>query len=367
MGTLRRSQRLRQTSTSIVRHLRRFSSSTASGEEGSEFEPAVDQFKRAFYDQLAGGPNSPVMIADVEGRGRAIVARHNITKGQLITAEKPFVSYLSERVETHGAAHPPKPTRCDHCMASLPPAAAAAAQHNNPAEDERLCGSCGQAYCSHACREEAKAQYHEAICELGKEVREMEVHCSKDKRKFPLLAMRTMARVLLNFRDTGSLDATWVPLQVLGFAKQKPELWAQDYDVFKRCFIHNEDQADFFSYEWYCRMMQIFYINSVSVTMDSTQQNVGAGLYILSSFYNHSCVPNTRSSYPENNTWHVYASKPIDAGQEIFISYVDHMKGKTVETRRQHLYNHYGFWCECPRCRLELDLARREQGTRVSS
>jgi hypothetical protein len=45
-------------------------------------------------------------------------------------------------------------------------------------------------------------------------------------------------------------------------------------------------------------MMQIFYINSVSVTMDSTQQNVGAGLYILSSFYNHSCVPNTRSSYP---------------------------------------------------------------------
>jgi hypothetical protein len=82
----------------------------------------------------------------------------------------------------------------------------------------------------------------------------------------------------------------------------------------------------------------------------------------------------------------VYASKPIDAGQEIFISYVDHMKGKTVETRRQHLYNHYvpfapsttplplvidttkrhdttqGFWCECPRCRLELDLARREQG-----
>jgi hypothetical protein len=38
----------------------------------------------------------------------------------------------------------------------------------------------------------------------------------------------------------------------------------------------------------------------------------------------------------------VYASKPIEAGQEIFISYVDHMKSnKTVETRRQHLYNHY--------------------------
>ncbi|ELR22218.1 SET domain containing protein [Acanthamoeba castellanii str. Neff] len=321
------------------------SSSWQAPGEGSEFEPeVVDQFKRAFYDQLAGGPNSPVMIADVEGRGRAIVARHNITKGQLITAEKPFVSYLSERVETHGAAHPPKPTRCDHCMRGLPPAAAKAAQHNNPAGL-------------------LLARYHEAICELGKEVREMEIHCSKDKRKFPLLAMRTMARILLNFRDTGSLDATWVPLQVLGFAKQKPELWTQDYDVFKRCFIHNEDQADFFSYEWYCRMMQIFYINSVSVTMDSTQQNVGAGLYILSSFYNHSCVPNTRSSYPENNTWHVYASKPIEAGQEIFISYVDHMKSnKTVETRRQHLYNHYGFWCECPRCRLELDLARREQG-----
>jgi hypothetical protein len=95
-------------------------------------------------------------------------------------------------------------------------------------EDERLCGSCGQAYCSHACKEEAKSQYHDAICELGKEVREMEVHCSKgtddwpllvvccvptqsltphihththaDKRKFPLLAMRTMARILLNFR-----------------------------------------------------------------------------------------------------------------------------------------------------------------------
>jgi hypothetical protein len=38
----------------------------------------------------------------------------------------------------------------------------------------------------------------------------------------------------------------------------------------------------------------------------------------------------------------VYAAKPIDAGQEIFISYVDHMqKNKTVEQRRQHLFNHY--------------------------
>jgi hypothetical protein len=39
------------------------------------------QFKRAFYDQLTGGPDSPFMITDVEGRGRAIIARHNIAKG----------------------------------------------------------------------------------------------------------------------------------------------------------------------------------------------------------------------------------------------------------------------------------------------
>ncbi len=64
--------------------------------------------------------------------------------------------------------------------------------------------------------------------------------------------------------------------------------------------------------------MQILYINSVNITMDDTNQNVGAGLYILSSFYNHSCVPNTTTSFPDNNTWHLYANKNIKEGQYIF-------------------------------------------------
>ena len=94
--------------------------------------------------------------------------------------------------------------------------------------------------------------------------------------------------------------------------------------------------------------MQIFYVNCINVTLDNEDNSkygekpVGSALYLLSSMYNHSCAPNTESSFPNSAEWHVRARRNISAGQEIFVSYVAPMIGKrTVEERREHLYSHY--------------------------
>lgn len=121
-------------------------------------------------------------------------------------------------------------TRCDHCMRSL--------THNQA--DPQACKSCGQMYCSAECTQEAWSQYHEAICEMPKEVQEMEHYCQKgtstiflliltcsewlmyaDKRRFPLLAMRTMARILLSYRSQISfLQSTYAIAELVVVATE---------------------------------------------------------------------------------------------------------------------------------------------------
>lgn len=52
-------------------------------------------------------------------------------------------------------------------------------------------------YCSAACKEEAWKLYHSLECEvLPEDMKKLEEHCRKDKRKFPAMAMRLMARLL---------------------------------------------------------------------------------------------------------------------------------------------------------------------------
>lgn len=56
-----------------------------------------------------------------------------------------------------------------------------------------------------------------------------------------------------------------------------------------------------FTQEWFNRVMQILQLNAVNIslashssssTSEKTESNCGTGLYIASSFFNHSCDPN---------------------------------------------------------------------------
>jgi hypothetical protein len=100
----------------------------------------------------------------------------------------------------------------------------------------------------------------------------------------------------------------------------------------------------------------------------------GSGLYRMHSKINHSCVPNAIVQFPDNSsTLQVVAIRPINAGEEICISYLEmddccehdadddddccingnmHSDdGKHMVTdRRETLRQFYLFDCNCPAC-----------------
>lgn len=64
--------------------------------------------------------------------------------------------------------------------------------------------------------------------------------------------------------------------------------------------------------------------------------NEGSGLYVLQSKINHSCVPNAESTFPySNNIVVLKATRTIQPGEEICISYIDECQLERSRHSRQ--------------------------------
>lgn len=85
---------------------------------------------------------------------------------------------------------------------------------------------------------------------------------------------------------------------------------------------------------------------------DSDRIRLGAGLFPLSSFLNHSCDPNTTRDFAHGCVI-VAASCPIKRGQEITALYYKTFQDAPLQQRREYLKNCYIFDCECVACREE--------------
>ncbi|CAH8518719.1 unnamed protein product [Schistosoma guineensis] len=83
--------------------------------------------------------------------------------------------------------------------------------------------------------------------------------------------------------------------------------------------------------------------------------NEGVGLYYYQSRINHSCSPNAIIRFSGvNSRLSVVALTPIQEGEEVTISYLDHcLQSRGRHTRRKYLSSNYLFWCDCPKCEME--------------
>lgn len=105
----------------------------------------------------------------------------------------------------------------------------------------------------------------------------------------------------------------------------------------------------------------ILNINTFRIASNPSDKKISlSGLYPLSSFLNHSCIPNIRCCFKEDYTMAVYATKDIDIGEEIFICYTGFLW--STPARRCQLFKTKGFWCKCKRCE-----DRTEMGTNLSA
>jgi len=73
------------------------------------------------------------------------------------------------------------------------------------------------------------------------------------------------------------------------------------------------------------------------------------GLYIKSSFFNHSCYQNIFKYELPSSTNHIYyALRDIKTGEALTYCYI--IPGDDVVQRRKDLSNYYHFTCTCERC-----------------
>lgn len=83
--------------------------------------------------------------------------------------------------------------------------------------------------------------------------------------------------------------------------------------------------------------------------------NEGTGLYAIHSKANHSCNPNAEVAFPFNNNELVLnATRSIEPGEEILISYLDECdRERSRHSRQKILRENYLFTCGCCKCGAE--------------
>jgi hypothetical protein len=91
-------------------------------------------------------------------------------------------------------------------------------------------------------------------------------------------------------------------------------------------------------------LLQKLNINGMSCGGDE------AGLFITLSRINHNCDPNADHQFWKSGLKILYATKNIEKGEEITISYCK-TESRSLEERKEHLLLNYGFECDCRVCR----------------
>ena len=205
------------------------------------------------------------------------------------------------------------------------------------------CGRCHQAYyCSRGCQRFDWGNFHRRECKF--------------------------------YVKNGSLlqdESTRVALRCYILMRHRPEELTKQYDVLgggKRCFMdlmdHNEERGArpsesilyIFSklklsvdFEKLICLLNKFYINSFTICGIGVNQ-IGSGLYIEASIFDHSCLPNAGRIF-HGPRMQVRATKRIASQEAIYVDYIPIVQVRSV--RQEYLLSNFYFTCQCVRCSSE--------------
>ena len=81
---------------------------------------------------------------------------------------------------------------------------------------------------------------------------------------------------------------------------------------------------------------------------------VSNGIFPTIARFNHSCIPNAEFFWNDKRQeQEVRAITSIDVGEEITLCYfISKWQLEPAKVRKQYLYEHYGFQCDCKGCSL---------------
>ena len=262
----------------------------------------------------------PLRLKEEKGTGRFVVADRDISAGELLFSEEPFVQTVHDRCER---------TVCHVCYAPL----TAVKQHG--------CQSCGQVrYCSKPCAS-AGAAAHEAECGVLAAIAES----GNVAMQSGVRGLRLFMRLLHRAANEPSAFAA-VEAMRGQYDEETPErrrFWDGMSSSINR-FVPPEVRMEAGRL---ARLASRVHANLYGVG-DIGGVQFGSGLYAQAgSLFNHSCAPSAAVSFA-GRTWRLHALRVISRGEEVCVSYTTLYASR--EARREALRAKKGFWCVCQRC-----------------
>ncbi|MBA0857018.1 hypothetical protein Goshw_006263 [Gossypium schwendimanii] len=262
----------------------------------------------------SGPAPPPIRVALTESTGRAVFATRRIGAGDTIHTAKPIVSHPSLSAIT---------TVCYFCLKKINAVTASQSQ--------------GVYFCSENCKESSKVFYD---VEKKADWLAFDDYCRTQGLKYPLLVKRLACMVISGAAPAGILDILQ-PANLTQGMILKEVLTKQWYtDVLARIRINA------FRIELAAGVYEdLLSLASASIEAEAA---VGNAIYMLPSFYNHDCDPNTHIVWIENADAKLKALRDIDEGEELRICYID--ASMSYDARESLLSQGFGFKCNCLRC-----------------
>lgn len=109
---------------------------------------------------------------------------------------------------------------------------------------------------------------------------------------------------------------------------------------------------------YYINLANSYTIVSTPSWLEKSEQirneKIGIGLYPFTTLINHACVPNVKALFVGENssTYMIYASRPIRAGEQLFVCYKREMNflDTPIGKRKDNIQREYCFNCHCDAC-----------------
>jgi len=256
-----------------------------------------------------------------ENKGRGLRSTADVQSGEELLAEKPLVYTLTNK-ESRGS-------RCDFCFAD--------------AEPLLHCARCKSVrYCNQQCQ---KGDWS---------VHKHECKCLIEARQQPLDIIHLVSRILFKCCGKDNDKNAEFKAVIENLASNKELITNDRKEQFFTFIVVLQDYLgacksikleDFDVYGLFCRIS----CNSFTIT-NAELNTLGIGIYETASLINHSCDPNCVALFNGRDIT-IRSIRPIPAGEEVTVSYVDIMS--PLQVRQRDLLEGYMFVCSCPTCMMQ--------------
>ncbi|KAL5739779.1 hypothetical protein ACOSP7_028671 [Xanthoceras sorbifolium] len=276
----------------------------------------------------------PIRVSLTESAGRGVFATRRIEAGQLIHTAKPLL--------THPSLSTPNSV-CYFCLRRITA---------NSSPHQLL-------FCSQDCKHNSKIFYD---VESRADWSAFHDYCRSQGLKYPLLAKRLACMIISGAASADFIDI----LQPESLSSEMISQMDEGFGLLRNAFTKadiTDEQMTFLSRQWYASVLSRFRINafrielagglyeellSLAAASIEAEIAVGNAVYMLPSFYNHDCDPNTHIVWIENADARLKALRDVEEGEELRICYIDVSMGR--DARQALLAQGFGFRCNCPRC-----------------